>query len=273
MELYGRLHQGQRQSEAPDVVETPLSESSFRRATITVPNEFPLTDLAKSSRSSFSRPASSQTDRESFFSPAFIAEIEGSRRDSGSSSLTPDTTAYSSKEVHAANLDPGPKRRASSTSSQWRQTPSALDQLRNLHDELIRLMSADYATEQRHLKDLVTFSNTLGRDEALNEVSKSLRRRAGEKFTMGRAERLILEREADTVYRMTSLEPVSVVEDKVDALQAEREGTRQAVALALEGLFERACVLVDGVMSGNWAGGGGATPSVGPLPPASRTRT
>lgn len=68
------------------------------------------------------------------------------------------------------------------------------------------------------------------RNAVLNEVPKALRDRAATKSTMGRSERLILEREANLICRMTSARLDNAAEQQhVNILQNEHE----AVWLAL----------------------------------------
>lgn len=254
-------------------VETPLSQGEFRRATLTAPSEFGSSKPVNASLSYFN--LSWETGDDMYSAPSDVednnrtmasdpeSEAEENSLMFRSSAQTPNTSASSSNLL----ASPTPKTRRPQT--------SALEQLRILQTELKRLMATDHETEQLHLKHLMAIANTLGRDEALSETSKALRSRAAAKFTTGRAERLILEREADTVFRLTSVEPVRVVEARVDALQAERRRTREAVTTALDGLFERACEILDGSLPGVPAGPrvvGATAPSYGPAAPASRWR-
>ncbi|KAJ4423166.1 hypothetical protein N0V82_002160 [Gnomoniopsis sp. IMI 355080] len=121
---------------------------------------------------------------------------------------------------------------------------SAVSDLRTIKDEIQNLLKQDHDAEQRQSKDLLTVATALCRDKALKEVSVTLHDRASKKFTMSRSERLILEREADIVFRMTSAGRMSPFRDPIVALQAEREKTRQAVTKAVDVLLEEACALV-----------------------------
>lgn len=247
--------------EAADPVDIALSQGGFRRATITVPSEFPL-PAHGNAPSFYSRRGSSRA--------SMASDLDSDAGRSSTSHLarstapTPDTAASHNKPL--PSLPTANHRRASSsTYAPSRPTPSsALDELRSLHADLSALITADNRTERRHLKDMMAMATTLGRDEALNDVSAAMRRRAGARKTLGRAERLMLEREADGVFRMTSEVPESVVHARVDVLEVERDGTRAAVASALEGLLERACAIVGAAVLGGAQLGGG--------PPASRSR-
>lgn len=123
-------------------------------------------------------------------------------------------------------------------------TPTSdIEELRTIFDELRELLDKDLENEMRTAKDVLSVSNAIGRDEALKEVSKALRERASSKFTMGRSERLILEREADNIFRMTCAGPVGNFGQCIDALQAKRQEMRETVSQAVEMLDEKACEL------------------------------
>ncbi|CAN8097937.1 unnamed protein product [Discula destructiva] len=221
-------------TEASEAQEPPLSESVFRRATLPVHS---MPDNVNKTKTP--SPPSETGDWRHATLPE-SGETTSSSPIMRSSAPTPGTTASSSKLSKSPS--PEPQRHTSGFSSQC--TPP-LQELRAIQDELNKLMAIGYEMDQRHLQNLVSISKTFGRDEALNEVFKSLRHRAAAKFTMGKAERLILEREADVVSRMTSGEPVSGFEMRLDALQLEWQGVREASARARDALFERIYALVD----------------------------
>lgn len=88
------------------------------------------------------------------------------------------------------------------------------------------------------------------RDAVLNEVSKALRDRAATKLRMGRSERLILEREADVIFRMTSTRMRRVAEQQhAQSLLNEHKELWLALWDKVDMLFRKALTTAEKVQS------------------------
>lgn len=110
--------------------------------------------------------------------------------------------------------------------------------------ELEKLLEKAHKIEMHQSSCQLEIASALGRNEALKETANALRERASTKFTMGRSERLNLQREADIIFRMTTASPPSPFADHVDLWRAERDQRRQALKIGVNLLFEMTSALV-----------------------------
>lgn len=92
------------------------------------------------------------------------------------------------------------------------------------------------------MEKLLKITSDCTRSAVLNEVSKALCDRAATKLTMGRSERLILEREADFMFRMASVWPgnFAALQQHVKSLLKEHETKWQALWDKVNMLFSNA---------------------------------
>lgn len=128
---------------------------------------------------------------------------------------------------------------------------SISDELRNIRIELSNLFSKQEDVRKRLMKGVLKVSSVHSRNEVLKEASKALSDRAATKFTMGRAERLILEREADVIYRMALTRTGSAAgHQHVGSLRVEREEIWQAIRDKVDLLFEKSLDLAQKAHSG-----------------------
>ncbi|KAJ4393940.1 hypothetical protein N0V93_003157 [Gnomoniopsis smithogilvyi] len=199
-------------------VQPKFADSSLRRTTLT----FPL----KSAKNRMLK------DDDRGFSPV-LSDIEDSHSCSELESEA-GKNSHKSRAVVDITVSIGTPEEVST---------SHVDELRAIRDQLMILMDKQQYVMSRHSGYLLEIATALCRDEVLKEVSKALRERASMKFTMGKSERLILEREADMVFRMTSMDAVTPIREEINALQAVREQTRQAIMREIDMLFEKACAL------------------------------
>lgn len=160
--------------------------------------------------------------------PWLSSDIDSEAEDSSamltSSAPTPDTTVHCG--ISKGNTIP------------------AVDELRNIKDELQKLLGEENSREDCQLQGLVETFIKLGRDRALKEVSKALRDRASAKFTVGKSERLILEREADLIFRMNFTSSATASQHLIDTQYPKRQDRRKAIREAVDGLFATACALL-----------------------------
>lgn len=118
------------------------------------------------------------------------------------------------------------------------------DELRNIRIELSNLFRKQEDVRKRLMKGVLEVSSVHSRNEVLREASKALSDRAATKFAMGRAERLILEREANVIYRMAFTRTGSAAEHQhVGSLRVEREEIWQAIRDKVDLLFEKSLAL------------------------------